>query len=254
MSAYNEQENISRAIESILNQTFADFEFIIIDDGSTDATNQIIDSYSQEDDRIILISKKNTGLADSLNAGIGISMGDYIARMDADDLSAKERLYIQLTFLEDNSNIALVGTWAYLIDLYRNTKKECKPPTSDRDIRKYMQKDNPFIHSSVMFRRHVIGKVGYYNLVKGMEDYDLWLRIAKDYKVANMPLFLVTRHENRNFHTRPYFKELNKYDIYSLRLKYQLQAVKNFGVFPETSWYLLRTLIKILINRFAQNN
>lgn len=246
MSAFNEEKTIARAVESILNQTFGDFEFIIVNDGSTDNTMKIIKGY--QDSRIKSIDKRyNSGLADSLNIGIQNSGGNFIARMDADDYSEKERLEIQVEFLENNPDVDLVGTWAYLIDLNSNTKKECKPPITDKDIKKYMQKDSPFIHSSVMFRRHVVEKVGYYNLVKGMEDYDLWIRMAKYYKVANIPKFLVTRYENRNLYTRHCYKGLNRYDIYSRRLQYQLQAVKEFGVYPETIWYISRTVISMML-------
>jgi len=205
MSVYNEEAMVSRAIESILNQTFESFEFIIVNDGSTDKTLEVIKGYTEN--RIKLIDKGyNSGLADSLNIGIKYSVGDFIARMDADDFSEKERLEIQVRFLEDNPDIAMVGTWAYLIDLNKNIKKECKPPVSDKVIKKYMEKDNPFIHSSVMLRKKVIEKVGYYNPIKVIEDYDLWIRIAKHYKIANIPMFLLTRYEDRNFYKRPSYK------------------------------------------------
>jgi glycosyltransferase involved in cell wall biosynthesis len=247
MSAYNEENNIGRAIESILNQTYRDFEFIIINDGSTDRTEEIIKKYQKEDNRIHLISKPNTGLADSLNFGIKYSKGKYIARMDADDIAHEDRLRIQSEYLDANPEIAMVGSWCYLIDLHKNIRIECKPPIEDKDIKKYMQKDNPFIHSSVMLRKDAIEKVGYYNLIKGMEDYELWIRIAKNYKVANIPMFLVIRYEDRNLYKRYSYKGLNRYDIYSRRLKYQLEAVKSFGVYPETFWYLSRTIISMAL-------
>jgi len=251
MAAYNEENNISKAIESILNQSFKDFEFIIINDGSTDGTEEIVKKYQYNENRILLIAKENTGLADSLNLGIKNSRSDFIARIDADDIADEKRLEIQVNYLESNPEIALVGSWCYLINLSNNIKKECKPPTKDKDIRKYMQKDNPFIHSSVMFSKYAIEKVGYYNLIKVMEDYDLWIRIAKNYKVANIPLFLILRYENRNLYTRPCHQGLNRYDIYSFRLKIQLQAVKYFGVYPETFWYLSRTIISMVACRLG---
>lgn len=251
MSAYNEEANIARAIVSILNQTYKDFEFIIINDGSTDRTEEIIKEYQNKDRRIYLISKGNTGLADSLNIGIQNSSGEYLARMDADDIADEKRLEIQVEFLDNNPEIAMVGSWCYLIDLTNNRKMECRPPISDKEIKRYMQKDNPFIHSSIMMRRSVIEEVGGYKLIKGMEDYELWIRIAKNYKVANIPLFLVTRYENRNLYTRPYYKGLNKYDIYARRLNCQLKAVKNFGIFPQTFWYILRTVISMVLYKLG---
>ncbi|HCJ66447.1 MAG TPA: glycosyl transferase family 2 [Elusimicrobia bacterium] len=247
MAAHNEEHNISRTIKSILNQTFSDFEFIIINDGSTDKTDEIIKKYRYEDKRIHIISKENTGLADSLNIGIQHSSGEYIARMDADDVADEKRLEIQVNYLDNNPEIVMVGSWCYLIDLDRNIRIECKPPILNEDIRKHLQKDNPFIHSSVMMRKSVINKVGGYDRIQRMEDYDLWVRITKDYKVANIPMFLITRYENRNFYTRYYYNGLSRLDIYSKRLRYQLKAVRNFGLFPETFWYLSRTVISILL-------
>lgn len=243
MSAYNEELNITRSIESILNQTYKDFEFVIINDGSTDQTEAIIKKYQKRDSRIRLISKTNTGLADSLNIGIKYSIGKYIARMDADDVAHKDRLKIQSEYLDNNPEVAMVGSWCYLIDLSTNKKKKCEPPILYEDIKKYMQKDNPFIHSSVMFRKAVVENLGYYKLTKIMADYNFWIRIAKHYKVVNIPLYLITRYENRNFYNRPCYKGLKKYDIYLLRLKNQFEAVKNFGIYPETVWYLSRTAI-----------
>lgn len=251
MSAYNEEDSIARAIESILNQTYKNFEFIIINDGSTDRTEKIIKEYQNKDKRIHLISKENTGLADSLNIGIKNSSGEYIARMDADDISDEKRLEIQVEFLDNNPEIALVGSWCYLIDLANNKKIECRPPTSDKEIRRYMQKDNPFIHSSIMMRRSVIEETGGYELIKGMEDYELWIRIAKNHKVANIPLFLITRYENRNLYTRHCYKGLNKYDIYARRLNCQLKAVINFGLFPQTFWYISRTVISMMLYKLG---
>jgi glycosyltransferase involved in cell wall biosynthesis len=251
MSAYNEEDNISKSIESILNQTYRDFEFIIINDGSTDETEEIIKEYQKADNRIYLISKMNTGLGDSLTIGISQAKGEYIARMDADDVANEKRLGIQADFLGNNPEIALVGSWCYLMDLYNNIRIECKPPTEDKDIRKYLQRDNPFIHSSVMFRRHIVEKVGFYSHVEPMEDYEFWIRVAGHYKVANIPMFLITRYENRNLYKKYTYKGLNKYDIYSRRLKYQLEAVKSFGFWFETPLYLSKTIISILLCRLG---
>ncbi|MDD4353774.1 MAG: glycosyltransferase family A protein, partial [Candidatus Nanoarchaeia archaeon] len=117
MSAYNTERYIAEAIESILNQTFKDFEFIIIDDGSTDDSLKIIKRYVKKDRRIKLIhNKKNIGLTKSLNKGLKIAKGQYIARMDADDISLPQRFQIQYDFLEKNKDIFLIGTTAFLID------------------------------------------------------------------------------------------------------------------------------------------
>jgi glycosyltransferase involved in cell wall biosynthesis len=114
MPVYNAAQYLREAIDSILNQTFRDFEFIIINDGSTDRSLEIIQSYN--DDRIRLINQKNTGLAKALNNGIAIAKSDFIARMDADDISIPERLTSQFSFLESNVDVVAVGSNAEVID------------------------------------------------------------------------------------------------------------------------------------------
>src|SRR5688500_15226048 len=117
MSAYNSDKYIAKAIESILNQTFKDFEFIIINDGSKDESLKIIKRYGKKDKRIVLIdNKKNLGLIKSLNKGLKIAKGKYIARMDSDDIAMPQRFKIQLDYLDKNRNIFLVGTSFEQID------------------------------------------------------------------------------------------------------------------------------------------
>ncbi len=246
MAAYNEQDNILRAISSILNQSYKDFEFLIINDGSTDKTAKIIEECSNVDKRIVLISKNNSGLADSLNAGLERSTGQYIARLDADDFANADRLKMQIEHMDNNPEIALLGSWCYLVNLKKNINKKCQPPTSDKDIRKYMQRDNPFIHSSVMLRKEAILKVACYNIIRGMEDYDLWIRIAKNYKVGNIPMFLVTRYESDNFYSRYAYGGLTKFDLYSSRLRCQLRAIRLSQLYPQTVWYIARTAISMI--------
>lgn len=249
MAAYNDENYISKAIESILNQTFSDFEFIIINDGSTDNTQKSIENYKKNDNRIVLIKKENTGLSDSLNVGIGVSKGDYIARMDADDLSDKNRLKIQVDFLDKNPDVALAGSWGYVIDQEKNETFEFKPPTDDIEIKRYLQKDNAFVHSSVMFRRKVTKKVGIYKTIRFFEDYDYWIRISGQFKLAIIPKFLVTRFEHRNIETRAYYTGITNYEIYKKRLKCQLEAVKKLPIHPKTPWYILRTMISMVLTK-----
>jgi len=110
MSVYNAQKYLDEAIESILNQTYSNFEFIIINDGSTDKSLEIIENYAKKDSRIIVINRENKGLIYSLNEGIRKANGKYIARMDADDISLPQRLEKQVEFMEKNKNIGICGT------------------------------------------------------------------------------------------------------------------------------------------------
>lgn len=191
MSVYNAEKYLRESIESILNQTFKDFEFIIIDDGSTDRSKEIILSF--KDPRIKLVSRENRGLTKSLNEAIKQSVGKYIARMDADDISEKDRFEKQINFLETNPDIYLCGTWARSIDESGAILGELKyPPQTSDEIKKYLIRHNPFIHSTVMFKKGLVDKVGFYDeKFLHVEDYELWTRVVPKFKTANMPEFLL---------------------------------------------------------------
>ncbi len=184
MSVYNAEKYLREAIESILYQTFYDFEFIIINDGSTDNSLEIIKSYS--DNRIVLIDQINTGLAMALNNGIKKSRSEYIARMDADDVSMPERLEKQYIFLENNLDHIIVGCNGVLIDKDGNYIFTSDQPAYDEDAKKNLP-ETPFFHSSVMMRKNVILKSGGYldGLIKG-QDTVLFNRMAKFGKFANL--------------------------------------------------------------------
>ncbi len=191
MPAYNAEKYIKEAIDSILNQTFKDFEFIIIDDGSTDGTKEIISSY-QESRIKLLENDKNLGLVGSLNKGLQIARGEYIARMDADDIALPERLEKQVDFLDKNQDIVLVGSW---IDSFDEESKDhfIVEFASDPIIIKWlMVTKNQLAHASVVFRKEIIEREGgYSNKYEHAEDYELWSRLLKNYKIANIPEVLL---------------------------------------------------------------
>lgn len=192
LPVYNAEKYLREAIDSILKQTFTDFELLLINDGSTDGSEEIIKSYT--DDRIIYIkNEQNRGLINSLNRGIDLAAGEYIARMDADDIALPERFEKQLKFLWERNDIAMLATTYYCIDA------EGKPlpawPTdrqtiTPEQIRKVLPRDNCLAHPTVMARAEVFKKYRYhpelvlqYRFIhnkKYSEDYDLWLRIAAD--------------------------------------------------------------------------
>jgi glycosyltransferase involved in cell wall biosynthesis len=192
MPAYNAGQFIEDAIKSILQQTFNDFEFIIIDDGSTDNSSEIISSF--HDPRIRYIkNEKNSGLIKSLNNGISLAKGKYIARMDADDIALKERFEKQIAFLENNPDHGLVGTNARSIDHQGEFLQNIVYPETDELIRKKMLVLSPFGHYSVMIKRSVLtdNNILYKEEFKHAEDYELWIDLSPYTKFHNLNEFLM---------------------------------------------------------------
>ncbi len=187
LPVYNGSRYLTEAIESILCQTFEDYELIIIDDGSTDDSLELIKSVS--DRRIRVHHQDNKGLAGTLNVGISLSNGDYIARMDQDDLALPTRLEKQVIFMEDHPKCALLGTRAEIWVGDRRTDRVHDHPTDNLSLRFELMFDNYFVHSSVMLRKSAIEDVGGYTTDphrQPPEDYELWSRLARKYDVANL--------------------------------------------------------------------
>lgn len=200
MSVYNGSDFLESAINSILNQTFTDFEFLVVDDDSTDFSLEMIFAWAKKDSRISVIrNDMNIGLTKSLNKAIKEAKGEYIARIDADDISLPDRLTEQVAFLDNNKGFALVGSWAEIVDDKNNILRSVKYPTESITIKKDLIKYNPFFHSSVMIRKSVLEDVGLYNEgFRFAQDYELYFRIAKKYDLANIPTVLVKYREMRN--------------------------------------------------------
>lgn len=179
MSVFNGERYLYASVASILEQTFRDFEFIIINDGSTDSTTKILADYV--DPRIIVINNDaNIGLTKSLNKGLKIAQGEYIARMDADDISCSERLEKQIRFLESNAEIGLLGTSWTAIDEGGLELSYSKAYSGYNSV-------HFMCHGSVMIRKTCLNKVGGYREVfKYAQDYDLWLRLREVCEVANL--------------------------------------------------------------------
>lgn len=187
LPVYNAEKYLKESMDSILSQTISDFEFIIINDGSKDKSADIIKSYS--DARIVYIEQQNMGLANTLNKALGIAKGKYIARQDNDDVSHKDRFKKQIEFLEKNPTIALVGTWARIIDEQGNdTGRSHKHVCNSDYLKLELVFDNPFVHSSIMAKKDCLLKVGGYNPSNEIfEDHNLWSRVSYQFDVANLP-------------------------------------------------------------------
>ena len=155
MSVYNGEKHLREAIDSILNQTFGDFEFLIINDGSTDRTADILQSY--QDSRIKIIhNEKNIGLTKSLNKGLKLAKGEYLARMDADDISYPNRLEVQYEYMEKNPNVGIVGSWNDVIDDIGNTIGFWKCNYSSEEIYYILNFRNCLTHCSVLFKKELV--------------------------------------------------------------------------------------------------
>lgn len=245
MGIYNTNNKVmvKKAIDSIINQSFSDFEFIICDDGSSDNTYEIVKEIISNDKRCILIkNNRNMGLAYSLNNCLKIAKGEYIARMDADDISMLDRFEKQVKFLDNNPQYAIVGGNAELFNE--------KGTYSERVMKEYPTKEDLlfgtiFIHPSIMMRKDVLLKLNGYRAVKETsrcEDYDLWLRLyTYGYKGYNIQENIYKFREDINaFKRRKY-----KYRIDEARVRYK--GFKNLKLFPKGYIYVIKPLIVGLI-------
>ena len=202
MAVRNGAAEMSRSIDSILAQTLANFEFIVVNDGSTDTTAEMLGAVA--DPRLRVVHQENQGLAAALNRGILLARGVYIARQDHDDWAKPTRLEKQLAYMEANPDCALVGTRA---EIWRGAKASGRAhdfPSGNAELQFELLFDNPFVHSSVMLRRAAVEAVGGYctDPARQPEDYELWSRLARRYEVANLPERLTIYREMRGSITR----------------------------------------------------
>ena len=184
MSVYNGAEFLQEAIDSILTQTFSDFEFLIIDDGSTDDSVQIIESYT--DDRIKLIrNTQNIGLTKSLNRGISLASGKYIVRMDADDVSLPHRIKKLVSYMNENDHVAVCGSW--LVTIGENNRV-WKSYSEDSEIKTQMLFYNSIFHPTVIIRKSCLEEenILYDETLKTAQDYDMWVRIGMKAELGNI--------------------------------------------------------------------
>ena len=187
MSVYNGERYLREAVESVLNQAFAGFEFIIIDDGSTDATSEILDGFG--DPRIVrFMNERNIGLAGSLNKGLAMARGEYIARMDADDINLPERLAKQVVFLDEHREVGVVGCAIQVIDADGSPIRVQRYPTTHGPLLWALCFYTPLAHPTVVFRKAVVERVGGYDCALLInEDRDLWQRLSSVTRFANLP-------------------------------------------------------------------
>lgn len=239
MGVYNGSKMVKAAIESILNQTFTDFEMIVCDDGSTDNSVEIIKGLAAKDNRIVLLQNhKNMKLAATLNKCLNYAQGEYIARMDDDDISHPERLRKQVDFLDIHPEYAIVGTGRNLYDNNGVWGKSCEEgERSKLDI--YLGKT--FVHPSVMIRKEAVLSVGGYSTypeIGRTEDFDLWCKLyEKGYKGYNIGDILIDYYEARD----SYVKRKYKYRVCEYKLKKKWR--KRLGIPVKYSIFAYRPLL-----------
>ncbi len=234
--------SFEKSIESILNQTYTDFEFIICNDGSTDETASRLKEYAERDPRVRIIeNSENLGLAASLNRCIEAAEGEFIARHDCDDLAAPDRLEKQVKYLDEHPDISIVGTFAYLFD-ENGVWGESRFPV---DIeKKSFLFCSPHQHGSVVFRREALRRAGGYRVSKETrrtEDYDLFMTMHTFAKSANIPEFLYYFCEDKKTLRRRKYR----YRIDEAKVRYK--GFKKLGLLPKGIPYVIKPLIVGLI-------
>lgn len=188
MSVCNGEKYLHESIDSVLNQTYTNFEFIIINDGSNDGSLDILLKYQKKDNRILLINQRNIGLTRSLNRGIKLAAGEYIARQDADDISAPSRLEKQLNYIKSHSEVAVVACLRDLFTADGTVRKTRDPKFSRAGIKRYLESNNLFMHGEVLMRKSCLEKVGFYReFFCHSQDYDLWLRLSQHFDLDIVP-------------------------------------------------------------------
>lgn len=199
MPVYNAKHFIKPAVESILNQTYPEFEFIIVDDASTDSTSKILKDFKRKDKRITLIQNKtNLGVTKSLNEAVVKASGKYIIRTDGDDWSYPDRFELQVKLMEKNPQVVVSGSYVEVCNSKLKTKYIRKYHLSDTKIRKHIFRYSPFAHPATIWKTSALKKERYNETLTTCQDYELYFRVGKIGKFMNLdkPLLKLRLHEN----------------------------------------------------------
>ncbi len=228
ITAYNAEDYLEYALDALISQTYQNMEIVIVDDGSIDSTPSIMTRKASEDKRIKVYFPGRLGRAKALNYGLNHCQGEYVAVNDADDYSKHDRIERQLAFMEVNPEVGLLGTAK---EIHQGVKTWTdNVATEDHIIRELFAHGQPIQHSSAMFRRSLMEKVGGYNeKISFLLDRDIFLRIGRISRIQqlNDPLIILNRTENQ------YFKHRYKgFQRSWMSTKYQLKAVYYFGLSP----------------------
>jgi glycosyltransferase EpsE len=239
IAVYNEEILVKKAVQSILDQTFFDFELIVVNDGSSDDTEKVLKAFS--DKRIKVITQKNAGQAAALANACNLAKGKYIANLDADDIAYPERLEKQFALFESDSDLAWVGCGEERIDSQRNEHINRLFPADDSEIRKQCAKCIPYCHSGVMFKKSLIDEgINYDPEQPYMIDFHLFLRVAEKYKVANVPEVLMKRYvRDESFYQ-------DKYSTGKQNKRLAWHCMRAVKLFKLPFWYNIYPLARLI--------
>ncbi len=251
MSVYNAGDELKDSVEGILNQTYSDFEFIIINDGSTNNNREILENYAAQDSRIRLINQENTGLTKALNNGIKLARGKYIARQDADDISYPNRFELQMELMDGDSSIVLCG--GNCDDLYEDGSSGVWG-TYDSDIlQKIVFFKTPFAHSTAMMRADICKELGGYDeSFKTSQDMEFWMRFALKGRLAMVSTPIIQRKIMAGSISNK--RRLRQfYDATRARMKYNKGLNRIYALYYAVRSFIINLLpiklVKILKNR-----
>lgn len=239
--------SINRAIDSVIAQSYSNWELFVIDDGITDNTEEIVREYIKKDNRIIFLkNESNLGIQKTLNRGLKEAKGEYIARIDDDDeWIDKDKLKKQIEFFNNNIDCVLIGTGVIVVNEEGLELFRYLLPEKDRDIRGKLLEKNCFVHSSVMFRKDIVISLGGYSeekYTKHVEDYDLWLKLGTVGKLSNLPIYAV------NFTLREgSISSMNKIE----QFKKNINLIRRYkNKYPNYFLAIIRSYMRIVVYGF----
>ncbi len=246
MPAYNVKQYIKMAVESILSQTYQNFEFIIVDDFSQDNTFEILKSFKKRDKRIILIrNEKNLGVTKSLNKALHFSKGKYIIRMDADDWSYPDRFDLQIKLMQDNPEVVVSGSYIEICNSKLKIKYIRKYNIDDSSIRRHIFRYSPFAHPATIWHARTLRKEKYNEVISVGQDYELYFRIGKIGKFMNLdkPLLKLRMHERSISST---MNDLQSKNTILIRLNAVLMLGYNMSTFDKFYNFLQEVGINLI--------
>jgi glycosyltransferase involved in cell wall biosynthesis len=216
VATYNSEDFIEKTLDSLLEQTYKDLEILVCDDTSSDSTVNIVKSYQEKDNRIVLMqNSKNLGISLNMNNGIHKAKGEYIAILDADDWAYPYRIEEQVKVMEQDKNVVLCSGYMHICDENLNVKTLRKYPLTDKEIRKAIVRYNPISHPASMWRKSAILKTSLYNKRFPINrDYDLLVRISEFGKYQNIPKPLIKYRVRKESETGKRVRQTQWYAFY----------------------------------------